>query len=86
MDVNEVSQVQKLQCWPKLFGETKRGVKRQMNFPKLEFSFVFNLTVQIYLWKFKGQSQAPMSLKEFQVQAFYGIIIASRAHNLRKVK
>ena len=29
--------------------------------------------------EFKGQSQTPQSLKEFQVQALYGIIIASHA-------
>ena len=45
-----------------------------------------NMKVSVYLlWEFKGQSQAPLSLKEVsQVQESCGIIIASRAHNLWK--
>ena len=82
-----MTQVQKMQSKPKYFGESKRGVKsqKQMNFMKMKFFFVFNLAMKKYLWEFKGQSQAPMSLKEFQVQASYGIIIASRAHDEVKI-
>ena len=41
--------------------------------------------VSVCLWEFKGQSQETLSLKEVsQVQALYGIIIASWAHALCK--
>ena len=38
------------------------------------------------MWEYKGQSKAPLSLKEVsKVQALYGIIIASRAQGVTQV-